>query len=195
MAQAVNFNSASLNTTTPAQGYHGAISQMVNNKYLLELRKKTKRTYFGKKLKAILQREYSFDEFRALPESIQNLLIFNKNISSAEITKFMEFVDNSHEITFKEYSFENVKFKAIFAALGDLMEIEMQAGTNTFVPLSENFDLRTKIFDIFNKVKAKLKAKLKKSTKINGKASKRPINRKTKNGKSLQTKSKSSKKI
>lgn len=150
----VNFNNTNLQTVDLSK--HGPIAQLINNQYQDRRSTGIKRLWLGRKLKIVLERDYSDDEFSRLPESIKNLLRFHKSISTAEIIKFIEFFDKSHEITFKDYNFDHVKFRALFEALGDLESVDMQVGPNNFVALSDSFDLKQKIWSIFSKFKNKV---------------------------------------
>ncbi len=67
-----------------------------------------------------------------------------------EILQFMEALDDSHEITFRDYSFDRIKFRALFEALGTLIDVEMQAGPSTFVSLSDSFEIKKKIKEFFS---------------------------------------------
>ncbi len=145
---------------TPQSHYYGPVSQLINNRYLYELRKDIRRIIKGRRLKEILAYDYSLEEFENLPTSLRNLIKFDRTISTAEILQFMEAFDLSHEITFRDYSFDRIKFRALFQALGDLLDVEMQAGPTTFVSLSEDFEVKRKIKEIFVDLKNRFKDKL-----------------------------------
>jgi hypothetical protein len=153
----VNLNSSSINTIDPTKHNHGAISQLINYRYQHELRKDTKLILLGRRLREILNYEYSDRELESLPTPVQNLIRFHKSISGTEIIKFLQFIDDSHEIDFRDFSFDTIKFKAIFEALGDLREVEMQAGTGNYVALSDHFEIKEKVKKVFSKLKDKLK--------------------------------------
>ncbi len=145
---------------TPQSHYHGPVSQLINSKYLFELRKDTRKVIRGRKLKEILARDYSLEEFDELPASLKNLIAFDRNITSSEILQFMEAFDKSHEITFRDYNFDRIKFRALFEALGELLDVEMQAGPSTFISLDDNFEVKKKVKEIFVDLKNKIKDKL-----------------------------------
>lgn len=145
-----NLRSANLDSITP-QSHYAAVSQLVNSKYLFQLKKQVKKVLKGKQLQEFLSYEYSEEEFDSLPLSLKNLIQFDKSITTAEILQFMEAFDKSHEITFRDYNFDRIKFRALFEALGSLVDVEMQSGPNTYVPLSENFELKKSIRDFFKK--------------------------------------------
>lgn len=155
---------------TPQSHYYGAVSQLINSKYLYELKKDVKKVIRGRKLKEILDYNYSLEEFEELPISLRNLVTFDRSISTAEVLQFMEAFDKSHEITFRDYAFDRIKFRALFEALGELLDVEMQAGPSTYVSLSESFEIKKKIKEIFvdlkDKIKDKLKFKSKKRTSL-----------------------------
>ncbi len=148
------------NLATPQSAYYGPVSQIINNRYLLEIKKDVKQIIKGRRLKEILAYDYSLEEFENLPVSLRNLIKFDRTISSAEILQFMEALDSSHEINFRDYSFDRIKFRALFEALGGLLDVEMQAGPSTFVSLSEDFEVKRKIKEIFVDLKNKFKDKL-----------------------------------
>ena len=135
---------------TPQNYNLGAVSQLINSRYLYELKKDIKRVLKGRKLSEFLEHDFSEEEFEELPKSLQNLLIFSRKVKTTEIVEFMESIDKSHEITFRDYAFNRIKFKALFAAIGELMDVEMLAGNNTSVPLNEDFKVKRKVSDIFN---------------------------------------------
>jgi hypothetical protein len=137
-------------TITPQSHYHGPVAQLINSRYLFELQKQVKRILKGRKLKEFLNYDYSDEEFESLPPSLKTLLNFDRNITTAEILQFMEALDDSHEITFRDYSFDRIKFRALFEALGTLIDVEMQAGPSTFVSLSDSFEIKKKIKEFFN---------------------------------------------
>lgn len=145
---------------TPQSHCHGPVSQVINSKYLFELRKDTRKVIRGRKLKGILNHDYSLEEFDELPASLRNLIAFDRTITTAEILQFMEAFDKSHEITFRDYNFDRIKFRALFEALGDLVDVEMQAGPSTFISLDENFEIKKKIKEIFVDLKNTIKDKL-----------------------------------
>lgn len=159
--QVQNYNSPTLEFIDPST--HGAIAQLINNHYLDQIKKDTKKVLMGRKLEAFLKRTFSVKEFEELPKPAQNLIRLHRGLSAAEIIRFAEFWDSSHEIIFKEYS-HNSKFKALFEKLGQLHDVQMQAGTNNYVSLSGNFELRKKIESIFTKAIEKL-ISIKKSRK------------------------------
>lgn len=150
----------SVESVTPQSHYYGPVSQLINSRYLYELRKDIRRIIKGRRLKEILAYDYSLEEFENLPISLRNLIKFDRTISTAEILQFMEAFDLSHEITFRDYSFDRIKFRALFQALGDLLDVEMQAGPSTFVSLSEDFEVKRKIKEIFVNLKNRFKDKL-----------------------------------
>ena len=149
-----------IESVTPQSHYYGPVSQLINSRYLHELRKDIRRIIKGRRLKEVLAYDYSLEEFENLPISLRNLIKFDRTISSAEILQFMEAFDLSHEITFRDYSFDRIKFRALFQAFGDLLDVEMQAGPSTFVSLSEDFEVKRKIKEIFVDLKNKFKDKL-----------------------------------
>lgn len=142
---------------TPQNYNLGAVSQVVNSKYLFELRKDIKRVLKGRKLTEFLDHEFSEEEFDELPKSLQNLLTFNKKVSSAEVIEFMENMDDNHQITFRDYAFNRIKFRALFEALGELIDVEMLAGNSTYVPLSPDFKVKRKVSGIFNNLGDRIK--------------------------------------
>jgi hypothetical protein len=137
-------------TITPQSHYHGPVAQLINSRYLFELQKQVKKILKGRKLKEFLNYDYSEEEFESLPPSLKTLLNFDRNITTAEILQFMEALDDSHEITFRDYSFDRIKFRALFEALGTLIDVEMQAGPSTFVSLSDSFEIKKKIKEFFS---------------------------------------------
>lgn len=149
-----NFNSSTVEYIDPSK--HGAISQLINNHYLNEVRKDTKKVLMGRKLEAFLKKTFSVNEFKQLPVAAQNLIRLNRGLSAAEIIRFAEYWDNSHEIIFKEYSCENSKFRAMFEEFGKLYDVQMQAGVNNYVSVSKDFDVRKKIEQVFSKAVEKL---------------------------------------
>jgi hypothetical protein len=149
-----------IDTVTPQSHYYGPVSQLINSKYLHELRKDIRKVIKGRRLKEILAYDYSLDEYENLPTSLKNLIKFDRTISSAEILQFIESFDLSHEITFRDYAFDRIKFRALFQALGDLLDVEMQAGPSTFVSLGEDFEVKRKIKEIFVDLKNKVKDRL-----------------------------------
>lgn len=149
-----DFNTTRINTIDPTVSVHGHVAQLINNKFIRETKKNTKRVVMGRKLKEFLEGDYSPEEILKMPISLRNLLRFSHEFSTAEIIKFLEYVDSSHEITFKDFSFDRMKFKVLFEALGELRDVEMQAGENSFVSLSNNFELKEKIFSVFEKIKS-----------------------------------------
>lgn len=151
---------SAIETITPQSHYYGPVSQLINSKYLHELRKDIRKVIKGRRLKEILTYDYSLDEYENLPTSLKNLIKFDRTISSAEILQFIEAFDLSHEITFRDYAFDRIKFRALFEALGDLLDVEMQAGPSTFVSLSDDFEVKRKIKEIFVDLKNKIKDKL-----------------------------------
>lgn len=153
-------NQASIQSVTPQTHYYGPVSQLINSRYLYELRKDIRRIIKGRRLKEVLAYDYSLEEFENLPVSLRNLIKFDRTITTAEILQFIEAFDLSHEITFRDYSFDRIKFRALFQALGDLLDVEMQAGPSTFVSLAEDFEVKRKIKEIFVDLKNKFKDKL-----------------------------------
>ena len=153
-------NTQNSQAITPQNYNLGAVSQLVNSKYLFELRKDIKRVLKGRKLAEFLDHEFTEEEFDELPISLQNLLVFKRKITSAEILQFIENIDDNHEITFRDYAFNRIKFRALFEALGDLIDVEMLAGNSTYVPLSEDFKVKRKVSDIFNSLGDKIKDSL-----------------------------------
>jgi hypothetical protein len=148
-------------TAITPQNYNlGAVSQLVNSKYLFELRKDIKRVLKGRKLAEFFDHEFTEEEFDELPKSLQNLLVFNRKISSAEVLEFIENIDDNHQITFRDYAFNRIKFRALFEALGNLIDVEMLAGNSTYVPLSTDFKVKRKVTDIFNTLGDKIKGSL-----------------------------------
>lgn len=158
-------NAQAIQTVTPQSYHYGAVSQLINSKYLYELKKDVKKVMRGRKLKEVLDYDYSEEEFDNLPHSLKNLITFDRSISTAEVLQFMEAFDKSHEITFRDYAFDRIKFRALFEALGELLDVEMQAGPSTYVSLSESFEIKKKIKEIFVDFKDKVKDKLKFKTK------------------------------
>lgn len=150
---------------TPQAHHYGAVSQLINSKYLFELKKDIKKVIRGRKLKEILDYDYSEEEFDNLPVSLKNLISFDRTITTAEILQFIESFDKSHEITFRDYAFDRIKFRALYEALGELLDVEMQAGPSTFVSLNDNFEIKKKIKEIFIDFKDRIKDKLKFNTK------------------------------
>ncbi|MDD9898447.1 MAG: hypothetical protein OXU45_05525 [Candidatus Melainabacteria bacterium] len=151
---------SNIESMTPQSHHYGPVSQLINSKYLHELRKDIRKVIKGRRLKQILAYDYDEDEFDNLPPSLQNLIKFDRTISSAEILQFIESFDLSHEITFRDYAFDRIKFRALFEALGDLLDVEMQAGPTTFVSLSDDFEVKRKVKEIFTNLKNKIKDKL-----------------------------------
>lgn len=149
-----------INKITPQGHHYGPVSQLINSRYLYQLRRDIKKVLKGRNLQEFLEHDFSLEEFEELPESLKNLLIFDKKITNSEILQFIENFDNSHEISFKDYNFNRIKFRAIFAALGELLDVEMQAGANTYVPLAEDFVIKKKIKEVFVTLKDKIKYKL-----------------------------------
>lgn len=145
---------------TPQNYNLGTVSQLVNNKYLFELRKDIRKVLKGRKLAEFLNYEFTEEEFDKLPVSLKNLFIFNEKVSSAEVLQFIENMDHDHEITFRDYAFNRIKFRALFEAMGDLADVEMLAGNSTYVPLSEDFKVKRKVSDIFNSLSDKIKGSL-----------------------------------
>lgn len=142
---------------TPQSHYYGPVSQLINSQYLFQLRNQNVRKLIkGRKLKEILSHDYSLEEYENLPIPLQNLIKFDRTISTAEILQFMEAFDSSHEISFRDYAFDRIKFRALFEALGCLIDVEMQAGPTTFVSLSEDFAVKRKIKEIFIELKNKI---------------------------------------
>lgn len=135
---------------TPQSHYHAPVAQLINSRYLFELQRKVKRILKGRKLKEFLNYDYSEEELDSLPISLKNLISFDRTITTAEILQFMEALDDSHEITFRDYSFDRIKFRALFEALGKLIDVEMQAGPSTFVSLSDSFEIKRKIKEFFS---------------------------------------------
>ncbi len=162
-----SFDINNARTLTPNSANYGLVAQIANSKNLFEAnrQKDIKRILKGRKLKELLSHDYSLEEFDELPVSFKNLIKFDRSITSAEILQFIEALDESHEITFRDYAFDRVKFRALFEALGDLLDIEMQAGPTTFVPLSEDFELKRKIKEIFIELKTKFRDRLKSTKK------------------------------
>ncbi len=144
----------------PQSHYYGPVSQLINSRYLYELRKDARKVIRGRKLKEILKYDYSLEEFENLPIALRNLVKFDRTITSAEVLQFMEAFDQSHEINFRDYSFDRIKFRALFAALGEFLDVEMQVGPSTFMPLSEEFEIKRKIKEVFVDLKNKFTNKL-----------------------------------
>lgn len=136
-------------TLTPQTQNHAPVAQLINSRYLFELQRKVKRILKGRKLKEFLNYDYSSEELESLPISLKNLISFDRTITTAEVLQFIEALDDSHEITFRDYSFDRIKFRALFEALGKLIDVEMQAGPSTFVSLSDSFEIKRKIKDFF----------------------------------------------
>ena len=149
-----NFSSPKIQTVDPSK--HGSIAQLINDHYWRELKKDTKKVLYGRKLEEFLKKTFSVSEFAQLPKSAQNLIKLNKGLSAADIIRLVEYWDESHEIVFKEYTMEKAKFKAIFNSPGELDDVQMEIGTNNYVSLSEEFDIRKKIEDVFSKAFEKL---------------------------------------
>ncbi len=149
-----------IETITPQSHHFGNVAQVVSSQYLYELRKDIRKVLRGKKLKEILEYDYSEEEFEELPVSLQNLITFDRTISSAEILQFMEAFDKSHEITFRDYAFDKMRFLALFEALGTFIDVEMQAGPSSYIALSDNFEIKKKIQEIFIDLKDTIKDKL-----------------------------------
>ncbi len=145
---------------TPQNYNLGAVSQLVNSKYLFELRKDIKRILKGRKLSEFLEHEFTEEEFDELPTSLKNLLVFKRKVGSTEIVQFMESSDKSHEITFRDFAFNRIKFRALFEALGELLDVEMLAGDSTYIPLNNDFKVKRKVSDIFNTLSDKIKESL-----------------------------------
>lgn len=153
-------NNRNSEAITPQNQNLGAISQLVNSQYLFELKKDIKRVLKGRKLSEFLEHEFTEEEFDALPISLKNLLVFKKNSKSSEVIEFVESLDDRHEITFRDYAFNRIKFRALFEALGSLIDVEMLAGNSTYVPLSEDFKVKRKVSDIFNALGDRIKDSL-----------------------------------
>lgn len=179
-----SFNSGKLEYIDPGQ--HGAIAQLINNKYQLQKQKQSKRLFIGKQLQAILQKSYKFTEFQRLPRSIKNLIRFDRNIKSAEITQFTEFDSEEHEIHFKDFEFDGGKFRAVFESWGELKDVQMKAGLNNFVSLSEGFEIREKIFDLFHKFRQRLLLRKRQRDRLRAKKLKAE-NERNKERESIQT--------
>lgn len=168
-------NQSRIDTITPQSYQHGNVAQLINSRYLYELRKDIRRVLRGRKLKEMLDYDYTLEEFENLPTSLKNLIVFDKSISTAEVLQFMEAFDKSHEITFKDYSFDRIKFRALFEALGDLIDVEMQAGPSSYIPLSDGFEIKKKITEVFGDLKDKITERLTfKTSKSNGKRKIKP---------------------
>lgn len=160
-----------INSMTPQSHHYGAVSQLINSKYLFELRKEVKKVLRGKKLQEVLTQEYTEEEFDNLPQPLKTLITFDRSISTAEVLQFMEAMDQNHEITFRDYNFDRIKFRALFEALGQLVDVEMQAGPSTFVPLSENFEIKKKIKEVFSNLRDNISDKLKSKLRLKKKKS------------------------
>lgn len=156
----IKVNQSRIETITPQSHHFGNVAQVVSSQYLYELRKDVRKVLRGRKLKEILEYDYSLEEFEELPQSLQNLIAFDRSISSAEILQFMEAFDKSHEITFRDYAFDRIKFRALFEAIGSFVDVEMQAGPNSYIALSDNFEIKRKIKETFIDLKDKIKDKL-----------------------------------
>lgn len=142
---------------TPQNHYYGPVSQLINSQYLFQLRNQNvRRLIKGRKLKEILSHDYSLEEYENLPIPLQTLVKFDRTINTAEILQFMETLDSNHEISFRDYAFDRIKFRALFEALGALVDVEMQAGPTTFVSLNDDFEVKRKIKEIFVELKNKI---------------------------------------
>jgi len=167
-AVANNYRGTSFDAITPQSYNYGPVAQLINSRYLFELRKDIRRILKGRKLKEFLDYDYSEAEFDELPVSLRNLIAFDRSISSAEILQFIEEIDHNHEITFRDYNFDRIKFRALFQAIGELVDVEMQAGASTFVSLAESFEIKKKIKEVFVDLKDKIKTRIRfKKSKIN----------------------------
>lgn len=166
-AQRINTIAQKTQAITPQNLNLGAVSQVISSQYLFELRKDIKRILKGRKLSSFLEHEFSEEEFDALPKSLQNLLLFNKKINSAEILEFIEDIDENHEINFRDYALNRTKFRAIFESLGKLLDVEMLAGNSTYVPLSDDFKVKRNVINIFAEFGDKIKETLGFNKKVN----------------------------
>jgi|GEM_PF-2088946 len=151
---AADFSSTKLEYIDPSK--HGPIAQLINDNYRAQLGKTTRRLLSGKLLREALEREYSYREFQRLPRSVKNLIRFDRNMSSAEVTKFIEFISAEHQINFKDYKYDSGKFRAVFDSKGELVDVEMQAGLNHFVSLSSGFELKAAVINLFKKLKQRM---------------------------------------
>lgn len=152
VAEVTNFSSAKLEYTDLSK--HGEISQLVNNQYLFELKKGIKKVLIGRRLENFLNRKYKVSDLEGMPTPRQNLIVFAKEMKNSKVTQFIEFWDESHEIRFKDlnYFFDLVRFRALFGVLGKLFDVQMKTGTNDYVSLSKDFDIRKKIEELFEKL-------------------------------------------
>lgn len=149
-----NFSSPTMEVTDPSK--HGAIAQLINNHYFKQVKKETKRVLIGRKLEGFLKRTFNVRAYKSLPKAAQNLLKFDRLLRSYEIVKFTEYEDKSHDIVFKDYSMDQARFKVLFEALGELYDVQMKVGQNSYVSLSKDFETRKKVEHIFTKISEKL---------------------------------------
>ncbi len=149
-----DFSSTKLEYVDPSK--HGPIAQLINDTYRAQLGKTTRRLLSGKLLKETLERDYSYAEFQRLPRSVKNLIRFDRNMSSSEVTKFIEFISTEHQINFKDYKYDSGKFRAVFDAKGELVDVEMQAGLNNYISLSAGFELKAAVINLFKKLKQRM---------------------------------------
>ncbi len=149
-----DFSSSKLEYIDPTK--HGPIAQLINDNYRAQLGKTTRRLLSGKLLKQALERQYSYKEFQRLPRSVKNLIRFDRNMGSSEVTKFIEFITAEHQINFKDYKYDSGKFRAVFDNKGELVDVEMQAGLNNFISLSSGFELKQAIVGLFTKLKQRM---------------------------------------
>ena len=162
-----DFSSSKLEYIDPSK--HGPIAQLINDNYRAQLGKTTRRLLSGKLLKQTLERDYSYAEFQRLPRSVKNLIRFDRNMSSSEVTKFIEFITAEHQINFKDYKYDSSKFRAVFDASGDLVDVEMQAGLNNYVSLSAGFEIKSAIIGLFKKLKQRMILRKRQAERIRAK--------------------------
>ncbi len=167
VAPIADFSSSKLEYVDPSK--HGPIAQLINDNYRAQLGKTTRRLLSGKLLKQTLERDYNYAEFQRLPRSVKNLIRFDRNMSSSEVTKFIEFITAEHQINFKDYKYDASKFRAVFDGEGDLVDVEMQAGLNNYISLSSGFELKTAIINLFKRLKQRMILRKRQAEKIRAK--------------------------
>jgi hypothetical protein len=167
IAPVSDFSSSKLEYIDPSK--HGPIAQLINDNYRAQLGKTTRRLLSGKLLKQTLERDYNYAEFQRLPRSVKNLIRFDRNMSSSEVTKFIEFITAEHQINFKDYKYDANKFRAVFDGDGELVDVEMQAGLNNYISLSSGFELKDAVVKLFKKLKQRMILRKRQAERIRAK--------------------------
>ena len=141
--------------------YNPYASKVYQSKGLFESRKKnTKVMLLGRRLKEVLNKVMEIDsqeDYDELPDGHKLLWKFKKKFSEADILEFLEYLE-SQEITFRHKNYPN-KFKALFKDFSELTDLDMQVGLNSYINLSDSFELKQKLKKIFYKVKGELRLK------------------------------------